>query len=139
MKHGIGGIPRRYVFILNPYTDVRLSKCPQCGRPTHSRKFALLIHIDKFGQLAIGKTCRYCTRCELLIAHQDELEAELVHSLTRIAPEVAGNEYLVIGTMDKKAWQRGLYGGGTLGSSLEYVAEFKKVLDLKVEGGWAPA
>ncbi len=79
----IGRLPRRYTFILNPYTDVRVSKCPQCGRPTHGRKFALFVHIDKFVPLAIGKTCRYCARCELLIAHQDELEAELAH---RFAP-----------------------------------------------------
>src|SRR5262249_60818514 len=29
--------PERYVFLLNPYTDGRLSKCPKCSRPTHPR------------------------------------------------------------------------------------------------------
>jgi hypothetical protein len=139
-KRSIGKLAPRYSFILNPYRDVRLSKCPRCGRPMHPRKFALLIHVDKYGPLALGKTCRYCTRCELIAAHQDELDAELAHSLTRIAPEAVGSEYLVLGTMDKKAWQQGLRGGGTeLAASLEHVAEFKKVFDLKVEGGWGPA
>lgn len=137
---GIGGLPRRYAFILNPYANERISKCPQCERPTHSRKFALLVHVDKFGALAIGKTCRYCTPCELVIAHRSELDAELAHSLGRIAPEMVGNEYLVLGTMDKRAWQRGLNADGqALSSCLEFVAEFQQVLELKIEGGWAPA
>ncbi len=139
-KRTIGKLAPRYSFILNPYSDVRLSKCPQCGRPTHPRKFPLLIHVEKYGPLTLGKTCRYCARCELIVAHQDELEAELAHSLARIAPEAVGSEYLVLGTMDKKVWQQGLRGGGTeLGAALEHVAEFKKVLDLKIEGGWVPA
>ncbi len=139
-KNRIGNLPQRYSFILNPYSDVRLSKCPQCRRPTHARKLALFIHIDEFGPLALGKTCRYCARCELIIVHQDELEAELARSFTRIAPEVVGNEYLVLGTVDKKSWQRGLQeDGATLSSTLPYIAEFKKVLDLKIEGGWMPA
>src|SRR5262249_29715675 len=76
-KNRIGKRPPQYSFILNPYSDVRLSKCPKCERPTHPRKFALVIHIQNWGPLVLGKTCRYCTRCQLIIAHQDELEAEM--------------------------------------------------------------
>ena len=65
----LGKLPPRYLFILNPYTDARFSKCPRCERPTHLRKFALFILIDDWGPLVLGKTCRYCTRCELIIAH----------------------------------------------------------------------
>src|SRR5262245_29709248 len=107
-KPGIGKLAPRYAFILNPYSDVRLSKCPRCNRPTHPRKFALLIHVRKYGPLVLGKTCRYCARCELIAAHQDELEAELTLSLARLAPEAVGSDYLVLGTMDKKVWQQGL-------------------------------
>jgi hypothetical protein len=32
------------------------------------------------GILALGKDCRYCSLCELIICHRDELEDELVHS-----------------------------------------------------------
>lgn len=139
-KRRIGGLPPRYSFILNPYIDVRLSKCPKCDGPTHTRKFALFIHVDDWGPLVFGKTCRYCTRCELIVAHQDEVEAELAYSLSRIAPQAVGGKYLVVGTMDRKVWQQGLRGGGTrLAASLEHIAEFKKVLELKVEGGWRPA
>lgn len=139
-KLKVGGLPPRYSFILNPYSDVRLSKCPMCERPTHPRKFVLLILVRDYGPMALGKTCRYCTGCELIVAHQDELEAELAYSLGRIAPEAVGREYVVLGTMDKKVWQKGLGGGVTdLAAALEQVAEFKKVFDLEVKGGWGPA
>jgi hypothetical protein len=137
-RNRLGKLPPRYSFILNPYTDVRLSKCPKCDRLTHPRKFALFIHVDGWGPLVLGKTCRYCTPCELIVAHKDELEAELAIGFGRIAPEVMGNDYLVLGTMDRKVWQQGLRGGAELGHSLEHVADFKRVLDLKVEGGWVP-
>jgi hypothetical protein len=140
-KKRIGKLPPRYLFILNPYPDVRLSKCPRCEKLTYLRKFALCIHIDDWGLLALGKTCRYCSRCELIMAHQDELEAELAHSFSHLAPEVIGNEYLVLGTVDKKVWKQGLAGsGGELDEMLKHVADFKRVLKLEVDpGGWYPA
>jgi len=91
--------------------------------------------------MTLGKTCRYCTPCELIIAHQDELEAQLAYSFRTIAPAVVGNKYLVLGTVDKQIWQRGLQGRGPqLEEVLKRTADFKQVLDLKVEpGGWYPA
>lgn len=91
--------------------------------------------------MALGKTCRYCSRCELIMAPQDELEAEMAYSLSQIAPEVIGHEYLVLGTIDKKVWQEVLAGGGgALGEMLQHTADFKRVLKLEVEpGGWYPA
>jgi hypothetical protein len=136
----IGKLRPRYSFLLNPYSDVRLSKCPKCDKLTHPRKFALLIHVEGWDPLVLGKTCRYCSRCELIIAHQDELEAELAHAFNRLAPEVVGKDYLVLGTMDKKAWRKGLEGSRPqLGDALDHVADFKKFLELHVEGGWRPA
>ena len=140
-KVQIGKLPPRYSFILNQYLNERLSKCPECHRPTHLRKFALLVHIDGWGPMALGKTCRYCTRCELIIAHQDELEAQLAGSLRAFAPEVIGNKYIVLGTVEKRMWQRGVQGTGhLLGEILEHTADFNEMLDYNVErGGWFPA
>src|SRR5215210_4340089 len=87
----LGKLPPRYSFILNPYPDERLSKCPKCDQRTHLRKFALFILVDGFGPMVLGKTCRFCTPCELLIVHQDELEHELVVALeprTGFAPKL---------------------------------------------------
>ena len=140
-KKRIGKLPPRYSFMLNPYADVRLSKCLRCQKLTYLRKFALFIHIDAWGPMALGKTCRYCSRCELIMAHQDELEAQLAHSFSQIAPEVIVDVYLVLGTVDKKVWKEGLTGDGKQrGETLQHVADFKRVLKLEVDpGGWYPA
>jgi len=140
-KARIGKLPPRYSFILNQHQDTRLSKCPVCGKATFARKFAFLLHIEGLGFLALGKTCKYCAKCELIMVHQDELEAELAYNVGRVAPEIVGNEYLVIGTVDKAAWQQGLRGNGhTINEMFEHLADFKKVYDLQIEpGGWFPA
>ena len=140
-KAQIGKLAPRYSFILNQHPDERLSRCPQCHRPTHLRKFALLVHIDELGLITQGKTCRYCTRCELIIAHQDELEAQLAESVGTIALDVIGNKYIVLGTVETKFWQRGMQGHcPQLEEALNHTADFKRVLDLIVQpGGWYPA
>lgn len=137
----IGTLPPRYSFILNPYVNERLSSCPECRRLTHYRKFALFIHIYDWGTIVMGKTCRYCTPCELIIAHQDELEGELARTFSSMAPDVVGNEYLALGTVDKKVWKRSLEGEDLeIQEILGHMADFKRVLNLEVEpGGWYPA
>ncbi|MFO1429969.1 MAG: hypothetical protein U1F76_07505 [Candidatus Competibacteraceae bacterium] len=131
-RSSLGKLPKRYSFMLNPYTDTRLSRCPKCNKLTQLRKFALFIHIEQWGPLILGKTCRYCSHCELIMAHKNELEAQLAHSFSRLAPEVIGNEYLVMGTMDKKSWQASVGGPGQpLSEALKHVAEFKHYYDLE--------
>lgn len=139
-KDRMGKLPPRYSFVLNAYPSERLSKCPRCNRPTHARKFALIIHLDKWGLFALGKTCVYCSRCELIIVHQHELEHEMAYSFGRIAPEVIGNDYLVLGTLDKKIWKAGLSGSSPeIDEMLKHMADVKEVLTLEVEpGGWYP-
>jgi hypothetical protein len=76
----------------------------------------------------------------VVIVHQDELEAQLAHSLGRIAPEVIRNPYLVLGTVDLKVWRAGLAGGQTVGEAMKAMAPFKKYFDLEFDpGGWGPA
>lgn len=137
----VGKLTPRYSFLLNPYSDVRLSKCPMCKRLTHLRKFALFIHVEDWGPLILGKTCRYCTPCELIMVHCHELEAELALSPSQFAPDVTGRGYLVIGTVDRKEWQKGLQGDGTtIDEILSHMSDFKKHFDLHVEpSGWRPA
>jgi hypothetical protein len=134
----IGKLPPRYSFILNQYETERLSKCPKCRKLTHPRKFALFIHIVDWAPVILGKTCKYCSKCELIMAHQNELESELACIFERTALRVIGNDYLVIGTVEKKIWQQNLAKNtGTFGETLEYLADFKKYLTLHVEpGGW---
>ena len=141
VRKRIGTLSPRYSFILNPYVNERLSNCPKCRRLTHYRKFALFIHIYDWGPMVLGKSCRYCTPCELIIAHKDELEGELAHTFSSMAPDVVGNAYLALGTVDKKMWKRSLEGNDLeLQEILGHMADFKRVLKLEVEsGGWYPA
>ncbi len=134
----LGKLPPRYKYILNPYEDLRLSKCPICDRPTHMRKFALFIVVDGVDPLVLGKTCRFCTPCDLIMIHKDELEYELVVAFERPYPDAIGNGYMVFGTMDKKVWRKSLKGEG-LSDSLAYVADFEEELNLHYDpGGWRP-
>jgi hypothetical protein len=140
-KGNIGELPPRFSFMLNQYPGERLSRCPRCRRPTFARKFALFIHVEGWGPIVLGKTCRYCARCELIIAHKHELEAELCRSFEEIAPNVIGNDYLVIGTMDRQIWKQGLaHPIEGVQTALQHVADFKHLFDLHVEpGGWRRA
>ena len=112
-----------------------------CEKLTHPRKFAFLIHVDDWGPMVLGKTAKFCSACELIVVHQDELEAELVHSFERLDPELIGNPYLVLGTVETKTWKRGVKGDpGTLEEVLQHTADFDRVLTLQVDpGGWRPA
>jgi Flp pilus assembly protein TadD len=67
----LGKQPARYRFFLNPYQDARFTTCPQCRLRTRQRKYSLVIHVHSMPTLILGKTCRYCDTCDLLIAHQD--------------------------------------------------------------------
>jgi hypothetical protein len=101
-------MPQKYNFVLNPYPDVRVSRCPFCGRKTGQRKRPLFIHVDSSHPIALNYTCRYCPACDLLIAHKHEIEHLLAGLYTQTDPAAIGNDYMIVGTVDKKAWREGL-------------------------------
>ena len=135
-----GRLPPRYAFMLNPYTATRLSRCPKCKKLTHYRKFVLFIHTDTWGPIAHGKTCRYCSRCELIMVHEDELKAELAHTLGQSSADAIGEDFVVLGTVEKKVWKEGLTGKALpLAEALRHVADFTGHYELGYDpGGWAP-
>jgi hypothetical protein len=133
----IGKLPPRYRFFLNPYPDVRFTTCPQCTGKTRQRKLPLVIHIDPMNPLALNKTCRYCPYCDLLIAHQDEIEAVMAAMFTVHKPEIVGNDYLVLGTMDRPEWKRGLTTPLSTQEMVTVLHDFKEVVRFEL-GGWGP-
>lgn len=138
-KKRLGKLPPRYRFALSPYTDYRWSKCPKCGRLTYMRKFPLLIQIDGFGLLTLGKTCRYCPKCEFIIAHKDQLESVMAEIFSGPYPDVVGNEYLVIGVVEQKVWKQGLVEQPSIEEVIENTSDFKEHLVLRCDpGGWVP-
>lgn len=137
VNKSFGDLPQRYGCLINPYPHERLSRCPLCRKLTHGRKFALFIHIEQFGGVVLGKTCRYCTPCELIMIHQNELEEQLADKLPQRVPETADCPYLVVGTVDLKVWRAGLQGTPPIikPDLLEHLTVFKKRFDLQVSGG----
>ena len=126
----------QYRFFLNPYEDMRFTKCPQCDNKMHQRKLPLLIHIDPTYLLSLNKTCRYCPHCDLLIAHQNDVEHFLASYFMQQKPEVVGNDYLVVGTLDKTTWIRGTQQQMSMHETLDALHDFKEVVTFKVTGGW---
>ena len=132
----LGKQPPRYRFFLNPYKDMRFTRCPQCGNKMHQRKLPLVIHVEPAVMLSLNKTCRYCPHCDLLIAQQDDVEHLLASIFTEQKPDIVGNDYLVLGTLDKPTWKRGTQQPMTLQETLEALHDFKEVVTFKVTGGW---
>ncbi len=100
--------PGGYNFILNPYPTERISRCPLCEGKTGQKKIPLLIHVDPARLIALNYTCRYCGPCHLLIGHTHEIEHHMTEAFRHSTPELIGNRYLVMGTVEKKYWREGL-------------------------------
>ncbi len=125
-KPQFGKLPPKYSFILNPYPDMRISRCPFCEHKTGQRKIPLLIHVASMHLIALNYTCRYCQACGLLIAHKHAIEHLLTELFRQSNPGAIGNEYLIMGTMEKMAWREGLQQQKALAEMLAYVSSFTK-------------
>jgi hypothetical protein len=80
----------------------------QCEAKTRVRKIPLVIHFEPVGLVMLRKSCRLCVVCEMLVAHQDEVE-RLIDALGHA--QASKHEYLVLGTLDVTTWHRGLFSG----------------------------
>ena len=138
-EHHLGKLPRQYTFILNPYTEYRFTRCPGCDQKMRQRKLPLFIHVDPMNPVALNYTCRYCSDCDLLIAHQDQIEELLAAIFVELNPSVIGNEYLVMGTVERRAWREGVKQIKDIEEMLEGFHVFKEVRTVRVQpGGWYP-
>ena len=134
-----GKQPPLYRFFLNPYQDMRWTKCPQCDQKMHQRKLPLVIHhVEPISLFSLNKTCRYCPHCDLLIAHQNDIERILASYFNDRQPKVIGKDYLVIGTLEKMVWKRGVQQPLLLQETLDALHDFKEVVTFQVTGGWMP-
>jgi hypothetical protein len=133
----LGKLPPMYNFILNPHPETRVSRCPNCEQRMRQRKVPLFIHVDPMHPVAIGYTCRYCPNCDLLVAHQDEIERLLADLFAERDPSAIGNNYLVMGTVERKAWRASLVEPMSPVELLEQLHDFKEVWSLEFRpAGW---
>jgi uncharacterized C2H2 Zn-finger protein len=101
----MGALAPRYSFFLNAHRDERFTRCPRCHARTRLRKIPLVIHVNSFGLVLLRKTCRLCLACEMLIAHESELNAEVQQVAAR--SDVDGS-YVVLGTLGSGTWRAGM-------------------------------
>lgn len=124
----IGKQGPRYDFFLNTYQDTRFTTCPRCRIKTRPRKFSLAINVNPAHTIIVDKICRFCYVCGLLIVHQDQLEDLLATNFMTIDPEVIGNDYLVLGTLDRAEWNREKRDPLSFEQMIEYLHDFKEVV-----------
>ena len=139
-RNRLGKLPRKYRFFLNHYREYRFTSCPQCDSKMKVRKHPFLVHVEPMQLVLVNMSARYCPSCDLLILHQDKLEENLAAALLPRNPDVIGNEYLVLGTVERKAWREAqkLEDGSQI--SLANLHVFKEVVMIEAEGpGWFPA
>jgi hypothetical protein len=133
----MGALRPRYAFVPNPRADDRFTRCPRCEAKTRVRKLPLVIHVEEAGLLILGKTCRLCVACEVLIAHRAEVEQLIGASLggaVAVSPK-----YSVLATVDTRVWRRGLAGGVSLDDVVQHMSDFKAYLRVdSAPAGWYP-
>jgi hypothetical protein len=137
-KLRFGKLKPRYRFALNPFPDVRWSRCPNCEKLMHARKFPLLLHLGGSTLLTLGFTCRYCTPCEFIIAHQHELEMEVAIFRAR-HPDVHVDDLFVVGTVDRKTWEASTRMALSLDELREHTSDIKDARVLSRPRTWVAA
>ena len=65
-----------------------------------------------------------------------EVEHFLASFFSEQNPEVIGNDYLVLGTVDRPVWKRGTQQLLALQEMLEELHDFKDVVTFQLTGGW---
>ena len=134
---GIESDRRKHYFFLNPYEDAAFTKCPKCENNTKIRKFPLVIHIDPQQLLLLNKKCRYCVRCDLIIAKKSNLESLMAACFEESKSEIIGNNYLVMGVAERRDWLESKKGIMLQGETIESMFVFKDVLNFEpVHAGW---
>lgn len=138
-KYKINQETRRYNFFLNPYTDARFTRCPQCNAPTKVRKRVFVIHIEPRQLLNLNMSGRYCPDCDLMILHQDVVEDLIARTFTTLNPDIIGNDYLIMGTLDRKIWLAVQEDPHSYDLVFDNLHVFKNVVKFEPEHyGWVP-
>jgi len=68
--------------------------------------------------------------------HQNELDEIITRVFTVLNPEIVGNKYLVIGTLDRADWKRIDQKKLSIQDSIEALHDFEEEVIFKPMGGW---
>jgi hypothetical protein len=73
----------------------------------------------------------------MLIGHKHEIEHHLTELFLKIDSEIIGNDYLVIGTVEKKAWRENMNDPKALNEMLQHTHDFKSYQNIRMTmAGW---
>ena len=130
---------KRHYFFLNHYEDQAFTRCPKCDNKTKLRKFPLVIHIEPSQMFVLNKQCKYCPACDLIIGDKSVIEHLMASSFSQHKPEIIGNKYLVMGTLDKKDWREVNKKQMKPDATLNRMHIFKDVLNfIVIPAQWVP-
>jgi hypothetical protein len=118
----------QYDFFLNTYQDTRFTTCPHCKCKTRPRKFSLVVNVNPKHTVIVDKLCRFCDACDLLIVHQDQLEEQLTAEFMTINPQAIGNDYQVVGTLERAERNQGKQDPWSFEQVREHLHDFKEVV-----------
>ncbi|MDJ0689977.1 MAG: hypothetical protein QNJ41_15855 [Xenococcaceae cyanobacterium MO_188.B32] len=131
---------KKHKFFLNPYIDCAFTKCPKCDTKTKIRKFPLVIHIEPQQLFFLNKKCKYCTNCDLIIVKKQEIESFIAAGLNQPNPEIIENNYLIMGTIERKDWQAANKGLLSPPEIISRMYVFKDLWNFEViPAGWYPS
>jgi hypothetical protein len=132
VKKPIGLLEPQYRYFLNPYPDVKFSRCPACAAKMGQRKLPLVIHVDPRHLISLSYTHHYCGRCDILIGNKHEIEHLLFNIFSANNPYAIGNDYTIVGTMTEETWRKGLNKPQPLGDALREVHELRSFEEIRM-------
>lgn len=132
----LGNLKPQHKFFLNPYANERFTRCPQCRGKTKIRKFPFGVHIDPNVLMNLNMSGPYCPSCDLIILHQDKVEELLAMTFEQRDPSILGNDYLIIGTVERAYWRKASKSGGTYQEFFDNLHDFKKHVQFEIQYGW---
>jgi hypothetical protein len=132
----------KYQFYLNPHDEYAWTKCPNCDTKTNVKKFCLMIHCkilpDHSNRMfSLLKSCKFCTKCQLIIAKKSEIENLLEQMIDSNGMKFQKDEYFIFGTMERKDWLEGQKKPLNPSAALDMASPFKQVLQFDIRpAGW---
>ena len=101
------------------------------------RKHPFFIHVYPGQPIVLNMNGRYCPHCDLLILHQDKVEELLAAALALQDPELIGNAYLIVGTVERQGWRQAQKEPYYLQAAFENLHDFEEVVTFKpAHYGW---
>lgn len=75
----------------------------------------------------------------MLIGHKHEIEHYLRMAFEKINPDIIGNDYMLIGTVENKVWKGNIVQQLPLNELSNYVHDFKSTQTISMTmSGWFP-